>query len=47
MEDTVKIDKDYCENSDGEFGILPREFKFGVIGCLLIGSNSSTFPSYE
>lgn len=43
VEDTVKVDKDYCENSDGECGIFPREFKFGGIGCLLIRSNSP-FP---
>lgn len=31
LEDTVKIDKDCCENSDGDFGIFQREFKFGGI----------------
>lgn len=32
LEDTVKVHKDCGEHSDGDFWILPREFKFGGIG---------------
>lgn len=34
VEDTVKVGKDCCEHCDGGFWILPRELKFGGIGCL-------------